>query len=105
MPHFVNFFIDGGVFGNIRVRLWNVGLRLVVVVVGDEVLHRVFGKQSLEFPIKLGRQCFIGSNHQGRLLDLGYGVCHGKSLARTGDPQQHLVLEAALQPIDQNVYG
>ena len=86
MPHFVNFFVDGGVFGDIGVRLGNIGLRLVVVVVGDEVLHRVLGKQPLELPIKLGRQCFIGSDHQGGLLDRGYGVCHGKSFARTGDP-------------------
>jgi hypothetical protein len=45
----VDHFVDGGVLGNVGVAGRDVGFRLVVVVVADEKLDRVFGKKQLEF--------------------------------------------------------
>ena len=50
---FLDLGIDRKVFFDIGVRRRQVGLRLVVIVVGDEILHGVFGKEVPEFAVKL----------------------------------------------------
>ena len=56
--------VDGGVFFNIGVGSGDVGLRLVVVEITHEVLHRVVRKESFKFTIKLRRQGFVMTHHQ-----------------------------------------
>ena len=41
----VNLLIDGRILFDIGVRMGNIGFRLIVVVVGDEILHRVIWKK------------------------------------------------------------
>ncbi len=53
MPHFVNGFVDAGVFLDVCVRLGNVRFRLVIVIIGNEILYRVFGKEAFELIEKL----------------------------------------------------
>ena len=50
---FLDLGVDRKVFFDIGVRRRQVGLRLVVIVVGDEILHGVFGKEVPEFAVKL----------------------------------------------------
>ena len=73
----VNFLVDGRVLLNEGIRVGNVGLRLVVVVVGDKVLHGVVGEELLELGTQLGGQYLVVGQHQGgslhRLDDLGHG--------------------------------
>jgi hypothetical protein len=38
----------------------------------------------------LGGEGFVGRQDEGRPLDGFDHVCHGKGLARSGDPQQHV---------------
>ena len=53
MAHLIDLLIDVGVFSNVGVRLWDVGLRLIIVVVTDEVFHGVVGKEVLQLPEEL----------------------------------------------------
>ena len=46
----------------------HVGLGLVVVVVGDEVLDRVVGEEALELAVELGGQRLVGREDQRRAL-------------------------------------
>ena len=55
MPELVDFIVDGGILFNIGVRPRNVCLRLVVVVVRDEVFYSVFRKKFPELRTKLRR--------------------------------------------------
>ena len=50
----VEFFLDVGVGAR------DVGLGLVVVVVGDEVLDRVVGEEALELAVELGGERLVG---------------------------------------------
>ena len=59
----VDFVVGGGVLGDIGVGMGNVRLRLVVVVVGDKVLHGIVGKELLEFGTKLGSQGLVMGQH------------------------------------------
>ena len=91
VPHPVNGFVDGGVFLDIQVSLGDVGLRLIVIVVADKILHRVVREELLKLAVELGRQGLVGGQHQGGHVELGHGVGDGKGLAGPGDPQEHLV--------------
>ena len=91
VAHPVNGFVDGGVFLDIEIGLGDVGLRLIVIVVADEILHRVVREELLELAVELGRQRLVGGQDQGGQVELGHDVGDGKGLAGPGDPQEHLV--------------
>ena len=84
-PQAVDLIIGRCVLGNIGIRVGDIGLRLVVIVVGDKILHGVVGEKLLEFRTKLGRQCLIVGQHQRRPLDLLNDLGHGVGLAGAGD--------------------
>ena len=65
---FVDLVVGGGVLGDIGVRGRHIGFRLIVIVIGDEILHRVVGKEFLKFSVQLRRQGLIVGKHQRRLI-------------------------------------
>ena len=54
-PQTIDVFIDRGVLLDVGIRRRDVGFRLVIVVVRDEVLDRIRGEETLELPIELCR--------------------------------------------------
>ena len=74
----------------------DIGLGLVVVVVGHKILYRVVREKFLKLGAELGRQGLVVGQHQGgplhRLDDLG----HGEGLARTGDAKKGLLIQTVL---------
>ena len=83
----------------------DIGLRLVVVVVGDKVLHRIVGKKLLELGAQLGGQGLVVGQHQSGPLDLLDDLGHGEGLAGAGDPQQGLLIQAHLNTLGQGFDG
>jgi hypothetical protein len=55
MPHAVDLLVDGGVLFDIGVGARDIGLGLVIVVIGDEIFDRVLREETLELTIELGR--------------------------------------------------
>src|SRR6185437_10150642 len=53
MAHAVDRLVHARLFLDVRIGARNVGLRLVIVVVGYEVLDRIVGEEALEFAVKL----------------------------------------------------
>ena len=105
MAHLVDLVVDRGILLDEGVGGREVGLGLVVIVVGDEILNGVVGKELLELAVELGRQGLVGGEHQRRPAGAGDDVGHGKGLAGTGDPQQGLVPVAALDAFGQFLDG
>ena len=68
MAQLVYLIIDGGVLLDISIGRRDVGLRLVVIVIAHEILHRVLREELLELGIKLGGKSFIMGDDEGRLL-------------------------------------
>ena len=62
--------VDLGVFLDVQVVARHIGFRLVVIVVGDEVLDRVLGEELLELGVELGCQGLVVRHDQRRLLQL-----------------------------------
>ncbi len=92
MAHAVDLLVDRGFLLDIGVRARDIGFRLVIIVIGYEIFHRIVGEEALEFPVKLRRQRLVGREHDGRALQFLDHLGHGKGLARAGDAEQHLVL-------------
>src|SRR4029079_13766558 len=100
-PQPVDFLIDFGFFFDIQVVPGDIGFRLVVVVVGNEVFDRGVGKEILEFGVELGGQSLVVGHDQGGLLDLGDDIGDGERLAGASRAEQNLVLVAALQALNK----
>ena len=99
MPQPLDLVVDRGVLLDVGVRLRDVGLGLVVVVVGDEVLDRVVGQQLAELVGQLGGQGLVGRHHQGRPLDLLDQPGGRGRLAGAGRAEQHGVLLPGPDPV------
>ena len=93
--------VDGGVLLDIGIRLRNVGLGLVVIVVGDKIDHRVMREELLELACKLRGERLVGSHHQRGLAQRLDGLCHGECLTGAGDAQQHLIAVSAFYALNQ----
>ena len=88
----VELVVDGGFFFDVDVARGDVGFRLVVVVIADEVLDGVVGEERFELVIELRGEGLVVRQDQRRaahgLDDLG----HGEGLAGPGHAEQNLVL-------------
>ena len=104
-PHLLDVLVDRGVLLDVGVRRGNIGFRLVVVVIGDEVLHRVFGEKLLHLAVKLGRQGLVGRQHQRRTLHGGDDVGDGEGLAAAGDTEQGLMRQTGVETFHQTADG
>ena len=100
----VDLVVDVRFLLDIRVGRGDVRLRLVVVVVGDEVLDGVLREEIAELLRQLGRERLVGRDDERRLLDGLDGLGHGVRLAGAGDTEERLVAhalaDAVREPID-----
>ncbi len=88
VPHAVDLVVHQRVLLDVGVGLRDVGLGLVVVVVGDEVLDRVARKERLELAVELGRERLVGRDHQRGAAETRHHVGEGEGLAAAGHAQQ-----------------
>ena len=95
--------VDGGVLFDERVRVRDVRLRLIIVVVRDEILHGVVREKLLELAAQLRREDLVVREHERRPLDalddLGHRIC----LTGAGHAEQHLLVDAVFQPLHKRV--
>ena len=103
--HLLDVLVDRRILFDKQVTLRDVGLRLVVVVVRNEILHRIFGEKFAELRIQLRRQGLVGCQHQGRATLARNDICHGVGLARAGDAKQRLKHQAVVDPFAQQANG
>ncbi len=101
MAHAVDLLVHRGILLDIGVGARDIGFRLVVVVVGDEILDRVLRKEVLELAVELGRQRLVGREDQRGALHRLDHLRHGEGLARAGDAEQHLVALVGVRRFDQ----
>ena len=81
MPHLVYRIVDGSIFRDIGVALRDIGFRLVVIVVANEIFDRVMWEKLFELLVELARQGFIVDQDQRGLLYLFNHVGHREGLS------------------------
>jgi hypothetical protein len=97
--------VDRRVLLDIKVARGNVGLGLVVVVIRDEVLHRVLGKEFAELGIELGGERLVRRDHERGPAGSADDVRHRVGLAGAGDAEQCLEREPVVDAFGQLVDG
>ena len=101
----VDLVVDRRVLLDVRVARRDVGLGLVVVVVGDEVLDPVLGEELAELVGELRGERLVGRDHERRSLHLLDGPGDGGALAAAGDAEQRLEPVAPLDALGQGLDG
>ena len=102
-PQTVQVRISRGILLDVDVSLRDVGFRLVVVVVTDEIRHRVFGKELSHLLEQLGGQRLVVAHDEGRFSRPLDHVGHGEGLAGSGRTQQGLIRPLLLNALAQLV--
>ena len=101
----VDLLVDRRVLLDVEVLGRDVGLGLVVVVVGDEVLHGVAGEVGAELVAQLRGQRLVVGDDQRRPLDGLDRRRHRHRLAGTGRAEQRLEALAGLDPLGKGLDG
>ena len=71
MAKLVNLIIDRAVLLDIGIARRNIGLRLVVIIVGDKIFHGIVREKLLKLTVKLTGQGLVVGDDQGWLVDFG----------------------------------
>ncbi len=101
----VKLVVDGGLLFNVGVRRRQVRFGLVIVVIADEIFHRVLREEIAEFVEELRRERLVVREHQRRPVHVGDDLGHRERLARAGYAQKHLVLITTFHAAYQMVNG
>ena len=97
----IDIFVDRGVLLDIRVGRGQVGLGLVVVIVGNEVPDGVMREVGAEFPVELSRERLVVADDERRKTELGNNVRDRERLARSRDTEERLKTPVAFQPLHE----
>ncbi len=101
VAHPVDLLVDRGFLLDIGIGSWNVGLRLIIVVVGDEIFDRIIREEVLELGIELGCERLVRRKDDCRPLRGFDDLCHRERLTRTGDAEQYLIALTRSEAADQ----
>src|SRR2546423_15275546 len=99
MAKALNFFVYARVFFNVEISAGHVRFRLVIVVIADEILNRVLGKEGPELLTKLGGKGFVVGYNQCRPLRVLNYARHRVGLTGPGGAEQGLEAVATVQAL------
>ena len=105
MAQHVDLLVDRCRLGDISVADRNVSLRLVIIVIGDEVLDSVLGEELAQLVAELRRKRFVVGQHQRRPTRLGDDVGHRERLTRACRSKQRLITLSVVQSLNELING
>src|SRR6266516_3107200 len=83
-PQTLDLFVNRRIFFDVGVGAGDIGFRLVVIEIADEIFNGVARKELLEIGVELRGQRFIMGDDERGPIDFADYVCDRKSFARTG---------------------
>ena len=101
VAQFINLIVDGSVLFNVGIALRNVSLRLIIIIIGNKIFHRVIRKEGFQLAGKLRRQRFVVRYYQSRLAHAVDNLRNGIGFARARRTQQHLRVQPLLHALRQ----
>ena len=100
-PQALDFLVPARILLDERVGARDVGFRLVIIEVADEVFDGVAGEKAFELGVKLRGERLVVRNDERGLVHVFDDVGDGERFARAGDAEQHLMFRAGQQPVGQ----
>jgi hypothetical protein len=101
--HLFDVLVDRRILLDVQIARGHIRFGLVIVVVGNEVLDRVLGKELAELRVELRRQGLVRRQHERRPALAGDDVSHRVGLARAGDAKQRLEGEPVVDALGELV--
>ncbi len=101
MAKTVDLVVDERVLFDIHILPGDIRLGLIVIVIGDEELDRVVGKELAELGAKLCRKGLIVCEDEGGTVAFCADVCHCKGLTRARNAEEGLHTVAAVDAVDE----
>ena len=92
--------VDAGIFFDEQIARRNVGFRLIVIVVGHEIFHRIFRQKFAHLGIQLRGEGFVRREYQRRPADARDHMRHRVGFAGAGDAEQGLKCETVVDALD-----
>ena len=101
----VDFLVDGGILLDISICVGDIGFRLIVIVIGNEIFYRIIREKFPKFGAKLRRQGLVMGQHQRRSVQFFNNRCHGEGFAGTGNTQKRLFPKTPVDTVYQSLNG
>jgi len=79
----------------------DVGFRLVVIEVADEILDRIAREELFELRVKLRREGLVMRNDERRPIELADDIRHREGLPRPGHAEERLMAIPRLDRLEQ----
>ena len=105
MTQAVDLLIDRSILFNIGIRMGDIGFRLIIIVIRNEILHRVIRKEFPKLRAELGSQRFIMSQHQCGTVQLFNDRSHSKGFTGAGNTQKGLLSQSPVDTVCQRLDG
>ena len=101
VPQFVDLVVDGQILFDIRIRPRNIGLRLIVIVIGHKIFDAVVGEKFAKLVAQLRGKRLVVRNNKSRSAQLLDYVRHREGLAAARNAEQHLRPQSVPQSLRQ----
>src|SRR3989344_2160852 len=105
MAQAVNLVIDLHILLNVGVGYRHICLWLIVVIVGNEIMHRIVREKLLVLLRKLSCEGFVVRNNERRLTNCRNHIGSGKSLARARDAKERLPVVPLFEALEKLLDG
>ena len=92
------------IFFDVSIRLRDIALGLIIIVIGDEIFHAVFGEKGAELVAELGGERFVVRDDERGTPDVLNDVRHRERFAAARDPDKHLRADAVQHALGQFLY-
>ena len=104
VAEFIDFVVYRKVFFYISIRRGNIRLRLIIIVIGNEVFHSVFGEKLAELVTELRRESFVVRNDERGTLNVLNDVGHGERFSAARYADKHLRAKPVLYSFGEAFY-
>src|SRR5919197_4417002 len=82
MAHAIDLLVDRAFLLDIGVGARNIGFRLVIIIIRDEIFDRIVREKARELAVKLGREGLVWRHDERRAVRSGNDLRHCKGFAR-----------------------
>ena len=100
-PQPFDLLVDRRILFDVGVGTRDVGLRLIIIEVADEIFDRVTWEELFELRVELRRERLVVRDDERGPIELTDDIGHGERLARAGHAEQRLVTIAGFDRLQQ----